>query len=126
MSLIKLSCGFRVFDPPLYCLSADNGRGNPVFAGETDCTYYFNWETSFACVKEKEDLLCRLRDGNKHYDLSPLTRSPGERDGFSKDVSGASAPKVTLFIYFFLVQAAAETTGRRWTPLVRSRTLVTT
>lgn len=49
-----------------------------MFAGETDCTYYFDWETAFACVKEKEDLLCRVRDGNKHYDLSPLTRIPGE------------------------------------------------
>lgn len=59
-------------------LAADGGRGNPVFAGETDCTYYFDWETAFACVKEKEDLLCRVRDDNKHYDLSPLTRYPGE------------------------------------------------
>ncbi|XP_028253968.1 cation-independent mannose-6-phosphate receptor [Parambassis ranga] len=56
--------------------ASNGGRGNPVFAGETDCTYYFNWETAFACVKEKEDLLCRVRDGNKHYDLSPLTRFP--------------------------------------------------
>lgn len=57
---------------------ANGGRGSPVFGGETDCTYYFDWETAFACVKEKEDLLCRVRDKNKHYDLSPLTRYPGE------------------------------------------------
>ncbi|XP_069028432.1 cation-independent mannose-6-phosphate receptor [Embiotoca jacksoni] len=57
--------------------ASNGGHGSPVFAGETDCTYYFNWETSFACVKEKEDLLCRVRDGKKHYDLSPLTRYPG-------------------------------------------------
>lgn len=57
--------------------AANGGRGNPVFAGETDCTYYFTWETAFACVKEKEDILCRTRDGSKHYDLSPLTRYPG-------------------------------------------------
>ncbi|KAM4522347.1 cation-independent mannose-6-phosphate receptor isoform 2-T2 [Odontesthes bonariensis] len=57
--------------------ASNGGRGNPVFAGETDCTYYFNWETTFACVKEKEDLLCRVTDGKKHYDLSPLTRYPG-------------------------------------------------
>ncbi|XP_035801950.2 cation-independent mannose-6-phosphate receptor isoform X2 [Amphiprion ocellaris] len=60
--------------------ASNGGRGNPVFAGETDCTYYFNWETAFACVKEKEDLLCRVRDGNKHYDLSPLSRYPGSGD----------------------------------------------
>lgn len=64
--------------PPAVFSSANGGRGNPVFAGETDCTYYFDWETAFACVKEKEDLLCRVRDGNKHYDLSPLTRYLGE------------------------------------------------
>lgn len=58
--------------------AAHGGRGSPVFAGETDCTYYFDWETAFACVKEKEDLLCQVRDGQKHYDLSPLTRFPGE------------------------------------------------
>lgn len=58
--------------------AASGGRGSPVFTGETDCTYYFDWETAFACVKEKEDLLCQVRDGNKHYDLSPLTRFPGE------------------------------------------------
>lgn len=58
--------------------AANGGRGSPVFTGETDCTYYFNWETAFACAKEKEDLLCEVWDGNKHYDLSPLTRFPGE------------------------------------------------
>lgn len=58
--------------------AANGGQGAPVFTGETDCTYYFNWETVFACVKEKEDLLCQVRDGKKHYDLSPLTRFPGE------------------------------------------------
>uniref|UniRef100_A0A4W6DDK0 Insulin-like growth factor 2 receptor n=1 Tax=Lates calcarifer TaxID=8187 RepID=A0A4W6DDK0_LATCA len=25
--------------------ASNGGRGNPVFAGETDCTYYFDWET---------------------------------------------------------------------------------
>lgn len=58
--------------------AANGGRGSPVFAGETDCTYYFDWDTAFACVKEKEDLLCQVSDKNKHYDLSPLTRFPGE------------------------------------------------
>ncbi|XP_028809164.1 cation-independent mannose-6-phosphate receptor isoform X2 [Denticeps clupeoides] len=52
----------------------NDGKGHPVFTGETDCTYYFDWQTAFACVKEKEDLLCRVTDGKKRYDLSPLTR----------------------------------------------------
>ncbi|CAN9507985.1 unnamed protein product [Ophioblennius macclurei] len=58
--------------------TAENGgRGNPVFSGETDCTYLFDWETTFACVKEEENLLCHLGDGTRRYDLSPLTRYPG-------------------------------------------------
>lgn len=62
------------------CNKTASGHGNPVFAGETDCTYYFDWETPYACVKEKEDQLCRVMDGKKHYDLSTLTRFP-ESDG---------------------------------------------
>ena len=54
-----------------------------MFAGETDCTYYFDWQTTYACVKEKEDLLCRVTDSKKHYDLSPLTRYPGRTELFS-------------------------------------------
>ncbi|MBN3306457.1 MPRI protein, partial [Amia calva] len=54
--------------------AGNDGRGSPVFIGETDCTYFFDWQTAHACVKEKEDLLCRVTDGKKHYDLSSLTR----------------------------------------------------
>uniref|UniRef100_A0A3Q1JC88 Uncharacterized protein n=1 Tax=Anabas testudineus TaxID=64144 RepID=A0A3Q1JC88_ANATE len=64
---------------------------NPVFKGETDCTYNFVWETVFACVKEKEDVLCRTRDGNKHYDLSPLTRYPDVNGNW--EVVDASSPE---------------------------------
>uniref|UniRef100_A0A8B9KQH5 Insulin-like growth factor 2 receptor n=1 Tax=Astyanax mexicanus TaxID=7994 RepID=A0A8B9KQH5_ASTMX len=51
-------------------------NGHPVFTGETDCTYYFKWQTAYACVNDNKDLLCRVTDGKKHYDLSPLTRYP--------------------------------------------------
>lgn len=54
-----------------------SGNGVPVFTGESDCTYYFDWQTAYACVKEKEDLLCQVTDHKKRYDLSPLTRYPG-------------------------------------------------
>lgn len=60
-------------------LAGNDGRGSPVFTGESDCTYYFNWQTTYACVKEKEDLVCSVSGGKEHYDLSPLLRSPGER-----------------------------------------------
>uniref|UniRef100_I3KFD8 Insulin-like growth factor 2 receptor n=1 Tax=Oreochromis niloticus TaxID=8128 RepID=I3KFD8_ORENI len=76
---LKCSSGFeRMTIINFQCnkTASNGGRGNPEFAGETDCTYYFNWDTAFACVKEKEDLLCRVTDDNKRYDLSPLTRYP--------------------------------------------------
>lgn len=69
MTIINFECNKNITE-----------QGNPVFAGETDCTYYFDWETPYACVQEKEDQLCRVIDGRKHYDLSPLTRFP-ESDG---------------------------------------------
>lgn len=57
-----------------------------MFAGETDCTYYFDWQTAYACVKETEDLLCMVTDNKtmhyKHYDLSTLTRYPGKMESW--------------------------------------------
>lgn len=64
-----LSCDFA-------CVDKD-GRGEPVFTGEVDCTYFFTWDTKYACVKEKEDLLCGAVDGKKRYDLSVLARHSG-------------------------------------------------
>ncbi|XP_053567150.1 cation-independent mannose-6-phosphate receptor [Bombina bombina] len=54
--------------------SVNEGKGVPEFSGEVDCTYFFTWETKYACVKEKESLLCHVTDGKKRYDLSDLTR----------------------------------------------------
>lgn len=50
-----------------------------MFTGEVDCTYFFTWDTRYACVKEKEDLLCSVTDGKKRYDLSALARHAGRR-----------------------------------------------
>ncbi|KAM4632802.1 LOW QUALITY PROTEIN: cation-independent mannose-6-phosphate receptor [Polymixia lowei] len=71
----------------------NNGRGIPMFAGETDCTYYFDWDTAYACVKEKEDLLCRVADGKKRYDLSPLTRYPESEKAKNWEAVDANAPE---------------------------------
>ncbi|XP_060687644.1 cation-independent mannose-6-phosphate receptor isoform X3 [Hemiscyllium ocellatum] len=59
-----------------YCneSAVDGGKGKPEFSAEVDCTYIFDWGTKYACVKEKENLLCGASDGKKRYDLSPLTR----------------------------------------------------
>lgn len=52
-----------------------------MFTGEMDCTYFFTWDTKYACVKEKEDLLCSVIDGKKRYDLSALARHSGRALG---------------------------------------------
>ncbi|XP_056283695.1 cation-independent mannose-6-phosphate receptor [Pseudoliparis swirei] len=89
--------------------ASNGGRGNPVFAGETDCTYYFDWETAFACVKEKENLLCRVRDDNKHYDLSPLTRYPGSDAGGNWEAVDAKSPKPDSRFYLNVCHKLIQT-----------------
>ncbi|XP_056150610.1 cation-independent mannose-6-phosphate receptor [Lampris incognitus] len=73
--------------------AANNGRGAPVFAGETDCTYYFDWKTAYACVKEKEDLLCQVADKRKLYDLSTLTRYPESEAAQNWEAVDANTPE---------------------------------
>ncbi|XP_038598480.1 LOW QUALITY PROTEIN: cation-independent mannose-6-phosphate receptor [Tachyglossus aculeatus] len=79
--------------------AGNNGKGAPVFTGEVDCTYFFSWETKYACVKEKEDLLCSISEGKKHYDLSPLVRnSEPEQNWEAVDGSLEGFRKKQIFI----------------------------
>lgn len=48
-----------------------------MYTGEVDCTYFFTWDTKYACVEEKEGLLCSVADGKKRHDLSALARHSG-------------------------------------------------
>lgn len=65
-------------DDELLVTSSDNdGKGAPVYTGEIDCTYFFVWDTKYACIKEKEGLPCGAIDGKKRYDLSALVRHSG-------------------------------------------------
>ncbi|CAK6983216.1 cation-independent mannose-6-phosphate receptor, partial [Scomber scombrus] len=91
--------------------ASNGGRGSPVFAGETDCTYYFDWETSYACVKEKEDLLCRVKEGSKHYDLSPLTRYPSSDGSRNWEAVDADAPESDLKRFYLNVCHKVIQTG---------------
>ncbi|GAB1300523.1 Cation-independent mannose-6-phosphate receptor [Apodemus speciosus] len=76
-----------------------DGRGEPVFTGEVDCTYFFTWDTKYACVKEKEDLLCGAVDGKKRYDLSVLARhSESEQNWEAVDDSQVESEKKYFFI----------------------------
>ncbi|XP_061560975.1 cation-independent mannose-6-phosphate receptor isoform X1 [Phycodurus eques] len=83
--------------------ASNGGVGAPAFVGETDCTYYFNWQTAYACVKEKEDLLCRVTDGSKHYDLSPLTRLPGSELNGNWEAVDVESPQSDLKRFYLNV-----------------------
>ncbi|XP_061480276.1 cation-independent mannose-6-phosphate receptor isoform X2 [Rhineura floridana] len=79
--------------------TADNdGKGNPVFTAETDCSYFFTWETKFACVGEEEDLPCMVADKKKRYDLARLIRhSESEQNWEAVDDNPIEGKK-----YFFI------------------------
>uniref|UniRef100_A0A8C7QBA3 Insulin-like growth factor 2 receptor n=1 Tax=Oncorhynchus mykiss TaxID=8022 RepID=A0A8C7QBA3_ONCMY len=77
--------------------AGNDGRGSPVFAGETDCTYYFDWQTASACVKEEEDLLCRVSQ-YKHYDLSPLTQSESAQNWEAVDANASKSDKMRFYV----------------------------
>lgn len=76
------------------------GNGYPVFSGEVDCTYYFNWQTSYACVQETKDLLCRVTDGKMHYDLSRLTRYTGPDKQQNWEAVDANVPETDKKLYY--------------------------
>lgn len=97
----RCSTGFQRMTIINFECSETAGNGQPVFTGESDCTYYFDWQTSYACVKEKEDLLCRVTDHKKRYDLSPLTRYPeseGSQNWEAVDAKAAESDKKRFYI----------------------------
>ncbi|KAF5914863.1 hypothetical protein HPG69_010929 [Diceros bicornis minor] len=90
MSVINFECNKT---------AGNDGKGAPVFTGEADCTYFFTWDTKYACVKEKEDLLCSVSDGKKRYDLSALARhSEPEQNWEAVDGSQRETEKRHFFI----------------------------
>ncbi|XP_022089875.1 cation-independent mannose-6-phosphate receptor-like [Acanthaster planci] len=53
------------------------GVGNPTFVTETECTYFFEWQTQYACLDHPLGKSCRVDMGGQRYDLSPLVREAG-------------------------------------------------
>ncbi|XP_053316140.1 cation-independent mannose-6-phosphate receptor [Spea bombifrons] len=76
--------------------AVNEGKGVPEFVAEVDCTYFFTWETKYACVKEKEDLMCQATDNKKRYDLSDLIRNP--ESVTDKNWEAVAARKTHFFI----------------------------
>lgn len=77
-----------------------------MFTGEVDCTYFFTWDTEYACVKEKEDLLCSVSDGEKRYDLSALARHSGGSQSAGRSLASfpVNAFGDAVAIFFFNCQ----------------------
>nr|XP_060609655.1 cation-independent mannose-6-phosphate receptor [Anolis sagrei ordinatus] len=77
----------------------DDGKGYPEFSDETDCTYFFSWQTKYACVGEKEDLPCMVTDKKKRYDLARLIRhSESEQNWEAVDGNPVEAVRKRFFI----------------------------
>uniref|UniRef100_A0A5F9C0Z7 Cation-independent mannose-6-phosphate receptor n=1 Tax=Oryctolagus cuniculus TaxID=9986 RepID=A0A5F9C0Z7_RABIT len=90
MSVINFECNET---------AENDGRGTPVFTGEMDCSYFFTWDTKYACISEKDGLPCGAIDGKRRYDLSALVRhSESERNWEAVDGSQAGAEKKHFFI----------------------------
>lgn len=52
--------------------------GQPEFVTETECTYFFQWQTKYACMADAPSATsCRLANGKQRYDLSSLARKTG-------------------------------------------------
>ncbi|TRY58197.1 hypothetical protein DNTS_017408 [Danionella cerebrum] len=97
----RCSTGFQRMTIINFECNATAGNGEPVYTGESDCTYYFDWHTAYACVKEKEDLLCRVTDHKKRFDLSPLTRYPeseGSQNWEAVDAVAAESDKRRFYL----------------------------
>ncbi|KAM4042759.1 cation-independent mannose-6-phosphate receptor [Anomaloglossus baeobatrachus] len=54
--------------------AVNDGKGVPEFESEADCTYFFSWQTKYACVKKKEDM-CYVQSKKKQYNLFNLIRT---------------------------------------------------
>ncbi|XP_022416368.1 cation-independent mannose-6-phosphate receptor [Delphinapterus leucas] len=90
MSVINFACNQT---------AGNSGRGAPVFTGEVDCSYFFTWDTKYACVDEKEALLCGVSDGKQRFDLSALARhSELEQNWEAVDGSQREPEKKHFFI----------------------------
>ena len=55
-----------------------NGKGHPIFDKEYECTYFFHWETKYACLNHPIDAECRVNWNGRRFDLSPLVRHSGK------------------------------------------------
>ncbi|XP_066452075.1 cation-independent mannose-6-phosphate receptor [Eleutherodactylus coqui] len=51
------------------------GKGVPEFQSEADCTYFFSWQSKYACLKKKEEM-CYVESKKKQFNLFSLVLTP--------------------------------------------------
>lgn len=56
--------------------AVNDGQGYPEYVSHNTCSYFFVWETKYACVEGDET--CSVEADGKKYDLSSLVREEGE------------------------------------------------
>ncbi|KAK7107906.1 cation-independent mannose-6-phosphate receptor-like isoform X2 [Littorina saxatilis] len=71
--------------------AAQDGRGQPEFRGEDNCTYVFDWKTRYACINHPGDTACDVKHGGKLFDLSDLTIEKGKNWLALSDISGETS-----------------------------------
>ena len=68
-----------IFQNSRLSFAVDDGKGKPEFVGETECTYFFEWQTKYACLEHPAKTTCTLtNDKHQRFDLSPLVRATGD------------------------------------------------
>ncbi|XP_059153969.1 cation-independent mannose-6-phosphate receptor-like [Physella acuta] len=67
-----------------YCnkTAANNGLGKPEFIRHSNCSYFFSWGTSLACLDDTFDRTCSVEYQGKKFDLSYFEH----QDGYSYPV----------------------------------------
>ncbi|GFN80696.1 cation-independent mannose-6-phosphate receptor-like protein, partial [Plakobranchus ocellatus] len=58
--------------------AVNDGHGYPKFVSHESCSYFFVWETKYACVEATVSEVCAVEVDNKKYDLSALVREEGD------------------------------------------------
>lgn len=58
--------------------AANDGKGSPVFRTDVDCSYYFDWDTKYACTDHPVLHGCSVSQDGKLFDLSSLRTVSGE------------------------------------------------
>ncbi|XP_033118003.1 cation-independent mannose-6-phosphate receptor-like [Anneissia japonica] len=73
------------------------GNGNPTFVTEASCTYFFEWQTQYACHDHPLDQTCQVTVGRTQYDLGALERE-GRKNWVALSLDGDESQDGTFLL----------------------------